>query len=259
MFTPITEPTQVPQVGSGYETPFFDLKAHPNAYKVTRGGKRVWDDFELAKDAAAFANASGGTLLIGATENRANGTCSGHTPFSVALATRFEVVLKNALEKRCRPRPLVECNRLPFGAKVMLAVSVWAFPGQAVAVQIKGSKRDGYGGDSYVFPYRLLSHTTYLPVEQIPMLLTPDVRRVAILLSTLRPDTKIRVHPKMIVESDQHTHPFDMKFVRVDELRNCLIVKDTNGRESGVPLDQTSAWYETDGCHIQCDRRLLAR
>jgi hypothetical protein len=177
----------------------------------------------------------------------------------VLLATQFEVALKDALDTRCRPRPFVQIDRLAFGADVMLAVNVWAFPGQAVAVQVRADKSDGFGDKAYVFPVRLLSHTAYLSADQLPMLLSPDVRRAAILLSTLKPGDTICVHPKIVIQTDGATNMFQVKFVRVEEMKNCLVVSTDGGRESGVPLDDTSVWYEGDGCHIRCDRRLIAR
>ena len=253
-------PVQVPPVGGGYETPFLDLKAHPDAYRPTVSGNRVWDYFELAKDVASFANRSGGTILVGATQDRATGTCSGHTPFAPALANDFEVVLRDAIEKRCRPRPLIQFDTLPFGADVMVAINIWAFPGQAISVEVKAHKPDGYGGQAYVFPIRVLSHTTYLAAEQVPMLMSPDARRCAVLLSTLKAGAKIKVHPKMILDSDQHLSPFEVDFVEVDEMKNSLMVNgQVKGRPEvvGIPLDDVSVWYQGDRCHVRCDRRLV--
>ena len=258
VFTPITSRHQVPDVGQGFESPVLDLKEHPDAYKPYRNGNRVWNDFEIAKDVAAFANSIGGTILIGATQDATTGTCSAHTPFAPALATDFESVLRNALKNRCGPIPMVQLEVIPCGTDVMLAVNIWAFPGQVVAVEVTAdNKRDWYGDQAYVFPIRMLSHTNYLSAEQTPMLLSPDVRRHAIMLSTLKQGDTIVVHPKTIVESDQNTRAFDVKFVGVDEMKNVLLVQMVPSTKVGVPLDAVSVWYEGATCHVLCDRRLL--
>jgi hypothetical protein len=259
VFTPITTRQYVPAVGEGFESPVLDLKEHPDAYKAFKNAPRVWNDFELAKDVAAFANSLGGTILVGAKQDPATGTCSKHCPFAPALATEFERVLRDALKTRCRPTPLVQCDVIPFEVDVMVAVNVWAFPGQAVAVEVLGDKeRGGYGGATYVFPIRVLSHTNYLPVEQTPMLMSADVRRTAILLSTLKKGEKITAHPRIVVSEERGARAFPVTFVSVDEMKNCLTLQlAAPGPQVGLPLDDVAVWFELDGCHIWCDRHLL--
>ena len=98
------------------------------------------------------------------------------------------------------------------------------------------------------------------------MLMSPDQRRTAVLLSSLKEGTSIDVHPKLVVESDQNLMSLKVTFVRLLELKNSLIVKvsGTGGGlvEVGVPLDEISVWFEGpegDQCHMRCDRRLIVR
>jgi hypothetical protein len=258
VFTPITTRAHVPQVGQGFESPVLDLKEHPEAYKRHVNGERQWDYFELAKDVAAFANNLGGTILVGAKQNAATGTCSAHTPFATVLATEFENRVRDAL-KRCRPVPMVSLDPIPFDGNVMIAVNVWAFPGQVVAVEVTGDKeRGGYGGAAYVFPRRVLSHTDYLPADQTPMLMSPDARRTAILLSRLKMAETIVVHPKIVVPEERGVKAFKVQFVAVDEMKNSLTLQiGPPGPQVGVPIDDVLAWFEMDGCHIRCDRHLI--
>jgi hypothetical protein len=260
MFTPITTRLQVPEVGRGFEGMVLDLKAHPYAYKPFKNAVQEWNEFELAKDVAAFANRLGGAILIGAEQDTATGTCSSQTPFAPALAVEFEIALRDAL-KLCRPSPLVEIEVIPFDPNVMVVVNVWAFPGQVVAVEVAGDKeRGGYGGTTYVFPIRALSHTNYLTPEQIPMLMIPDIRRTAILLSTLKKGDRITAHPKIVVPEERGARAFNATFVSVDEMKNCLTVEvalPTGPIEAGLPLEDVSVWFEQSTCHIRCDRHLL--
>jgi hypothetical protein len=258
VFTPITTQQQVPLVGRGFETPVLDLKEHPEAYKPFVQGQRVWDRFELAKDIAAFANSLGGTILVGAKQDPATGTCTAHTPFAPALSTEFERELNEAA-KRCRPLPFFHVDLIPFGGDVMIAVNVWAFPGQVIAVEVVGDKgKGGYGGTTYVFPRRVLSHNNWMPVEQIPMLMSPDVRRAAILLSTLKKGDQITVHPKLEVPEERGARATQVTFVAVEEMKNSLTLQlAAPGSQVGMPLDDVTVWFEMDGCHIRCPRHVL--
>jgi hypothetical protein len=104
MFTPRTLATDVPSVGSGHESATIDMKGGPDAYRQLHSGVASWKSYEMAKDVAAFANAMGGTVLVGAEEDRAAGVCSAHSPFSDARATELTEAISTAIEKRCRPR-----------------------------------------------------------------------------------------------------------------------------------------------------------
>lgn len=261
MFSERTRAEHVPEIGAGYESATLDMKGGPKAYRQFHDRVETgWKSFEIAKDVAAFANATGGTILIGATEDAGAGVCSAHVPFSDEAAKDLSDAITLAVEQRCRPRPLVDLARIAFPAGVMLAVNVWAFPGQPIAVSVTGnSKQDGHGGVSYVFPIRLFAKTVYLPPEQLAMLMSPDVRRRAIILATVKPGESIHVHPEIRTLDDQHVRPWTAALMRLDEQHGVVVVMHDNA-ETGLPLDgMSAAWRDDKGVHIVIDRRLFPR
>lgn len=264
MFDPITRIEQVPRVGQGYERLTLDMKGGPGAYRRFDQGSRIgWNEYEMSKDVAAFANASGGTILIGAEEDTARGICTAHSPFSDELATEFAGAFTTAIEKGCHPRPLLAIERIRFTSGLMLSINVWPFPGQPIGVAVTTQKKDsGYGGTSYVFPIRLVTKTDYLTPEQLPMYMSADVRRRAILLSTIKRTadsrtSRIFVHPEIVTAQDEHVGAFEVYFESLDELGNTLVVT-LDSRGVSLPLDAVRAvWRDSGGYHMVIDRRLF--
>lgn len=114
------------------------------------GSPRVLDrgvvrDF-VAENVAAFANADGGTLVLGADDD---GAPSGHGYPDEAVQDFFAVP-----ERRLRPPVRVECQRLAIDGKELLIVQV---PNHPEAVMV-----DGNG-----FPYRVGDQVVREPQEVI--------------------------------------------------------------------------------------------
>ena len=107
MFTPIQEAAQLPQVGEATERFFLDLKRAYEKKSFPDSKKERFDHREMAKDVAAFANASGGTIVVGAIENQATGAVAKYEPLLKKLAKEPSAAFNDATRDRCSPRPVL--------------------------------------------------------------------------------------------------------------------------------------------------------
>ncbi len=244
-FAPITDRDALPPVGAHAETYALDIK------RTSRNRHGSFVPFELAKDVAAFANATGGVLLIGADEDLTSATLReyvglGSEQDRLEHAKAYEA----AVQDRCSPVPLINpVSVSDSSGKFVLAVNVWPFPSQAVGVKVDGSKSDGYGGPSFVFPLRTGRVTAYIRPEQLAMLMDPATRRIAALLESIPPHKRLAVSVISTREGVQVSeHTFEI--VRVDAQSNVLQVRGTPGedqRSVRVPLDRIiTAWQQDD-------------
>lgn len=156
VFQPVTTARDLPRAGTSAERISFDIK------RDTGTGKQ--DYFELAKDVAAFANASGGVILIGAAEDRKHGVVGAYMPLSRHRAKEVRDAYNQATRDRCSPRPLVDPVIIDHQGGAVVAVNVWPFPGQAVGV------RHAKEPLAFAFPFRAGVETIWLNAEQLPML-----------------------------------------------------------------------------------------
>ena len=159
----------LPPEGSAVERNRLDCKA-----KYTDGDKRR---FEMAKDVAAFANANGGTLLIGSVES--GGILTKHVGLTSADAMQTRRDIEEAVRDYVRPTPVIdfpEPVELEPG-KVVLLVDVQPFPGQAVGVH--SGKADE---EPWRFPVRVGTQTVWYSPEQLVFLMDVHHRRKAQLL-----------------------------------------------------------------------------
>ncbi len=161
----------------------MDLKA--DVPRTQDGG---YDAREMAKDVAAFANASGGVILVGGCEVR--GTLSLYKAVPRAEVPRIKDTYEMAVRDHCSPVPIVDVVPIPLtdGSGSVVAVNVLPFPGAVVGVLW------GKGGvPTFSFPLRVASQTKWLRPEQIPMLTIPDLRRKIILLDAIPADERSKV------------------------------------------------------------------
>lgn len=178
MFTPIQTPSQLPEPGRVNENGCLDFKAHPTD-----------DRFEIAKDIAAMANTSGGTLLVGA---QGNGEILGkYVPIASIDASKSQRVYEEAVRDRCSPPPLFNVELIERDSGIIMAVNVWPFPGQLVGVRLlNGETKCGSKGkhveDVFFFPMRVGSHTKAITPEMIPMFTDARARRIAACLGEAR-------------------------------------------------------------------------
>ncbi len=184
LFRPVLKSEDLPAAGSTAENYSVDLKARQEP--TLNGGAR-WDLFEMAKDVASFANAVGGTILVGIQEERATNTVSGYVPLDESTSTEVCRRYEEAVRDRCSPAPFIHCLSLKNleGSGWTTAINVWALPSQLVGVRIRGDVTDGFGDSAFVFPMRSGRQTLFLRPELLPMLMDPGLRRIVVLLESI--------------------------------------------------------------------------
>lgn len=209
IFQPVTSPGDLPEAGSNAENLAFDIKLDVDPS----------NHVELAKDIAAFANATGGVILVGAAENRRHGTIGQYKPVDAPRAKAIRDAYNLAARDRCSPQPLVNPIVIPCEEGFVVAVNVWPFPGQAVGVRIQ---KEPLG---FAFPFRTGVETIWLSAEQLPMLMVPELRRISILLAAIPNSATIKITATL--------WSFSLEEVRV--LENVLVLAL---QKSPVQIDQ---------------------
>jgi hypothetical protein len=225
-------PGQLPEEGAGTET-------------LARDFKRLWegglppDRTDLATDVAAFANRIGGTIIVGAVEDRSRRVLGKYKPFDDATAKSVLDACDLAVRDLCAPKPIFDPVRLAKGSGFVVAINVWPFPGQAVGVRV-GDETAG----TFKFPFRTGTHCVYLKPEQLPMLMIPHLRRVVALLYSIPSGAKVCIRPR----GGGHSV---LTFVEVDELANVVKLSGTHRNLNKVhhfALDDiTSVWCDEQG------------
>jgi hypothetical protein len=249
---PLFDPRELPEPGASREGLQLDLKATVDAK----------NGFELAKDVAAFANSAGGTILVGAHEG-ANNTLGKYAAMAESLAGTIRDAYNKAVSARCAPAPIVDPVLIPRDGGWLVAVNVWPFPGQPVGVSTRDHSRGGVGDNGWAFPLRTGVHTIFLKPEQLPMLMVPDARRVAILLEQvpLERRQKVQVFWHDATSNGRHLQDRYLALVEVRPLENVAVFVNRNvidemypTMSSGVtkalhlPLDAIrSVWSDGDG------------
>jgi hypothetical protein len=225
-FSPLQKPQQLPNIGQAIERPVMDWKARPAAFA-----------FEKAKDVAAFANHLGGTLLIGASE--ANGRLHGYAGMPAADATTCRDGYSKAVADRCQPRPAVDFEEYEDPndpTKRVVAINVQPSL-NLVGVKVNGDKSaEGYGGAAYVFPVRSGTDARYLEPGQLAMFMTPQIRRVAVMLARIPVDADVDILG--------NGSPYNTTFVSVQEEENLIRVRMPDNMYRILPLDLVRSVYK---------------
>jgi hypothetical protein len=195
-----------------------------------------------AKDVAAFANHLGGVLLIGACESR-TGQLAKYETMTLPQATKLANEFSQAVAQKCQPHPTIDPRSIAQSGRFVLAVNVWPSL-SLIGVRLKADPKEGFEGrESFVFPIRTGNHSDYLEPVELAMHMTPQVRRVAVMLSRIEPDTHVQ-----IAYANQPTLAPMYRFVEVLEEQNVALFKPLEGDGTFVlPLDRiTSAYLGAD-------------
>lgn len=191
--------------GAAHEKTVLDLKTQYDLAKPTEA-------FELAKDMVAFANALGGTVLVGASERSdALGRKTGRIEAFVPL-TNDQALIKaatTAARDLCQPPITVEPEVIkltvdeqrglvakPLSADTtLLALNVHpliASPAGVAACDVSGRRIP----EAYRFPLRFLEGTKWLKPEELAFHMNSHERRIYLLLVQLPRDRQVRVWDK---------------------------------------------------------------
>jgi hypothetical protein len=197
LFERVRTSAQVPATGAAFEGATFDMKG---------GGINRADFGEMAKDVAAFANAAGGVIVVGVDHQ--DGTAQ-RCPLPREEANEIVELYSQAVGDRCSPRPLIDPCAIDVGPepgkpsdkRFVVAVNVWPYPDHPVGVTYSVQGRKGFPsdlGEAFKFPIRVGAHTRFLRPEEISMLLSHEVRRMAVLIDQIpdgeRSSVEIRSH-----------------------------------------------------------------
>jgi len=219
-FVPILVATQLPPPGAPEAT-----EGHTLDFKQWHHGIAI-PALEAARDIAAFANASGGALIYGAT---ANGLAlEKYEGKSEAEAIEWCDDLSLIVSQRLGPPPIVlskhflEANS---GTWVVVA-NVYPSTGQAVGVRVKADEWTDPSNSSakkkdwsaYLFPLRTGEDTIPLNPEQTSMLMIPQLRRTVSLLRQIGDAQRVFLQ---VGEAAFH----ECRLTDLNELANRLVLK----------------------------------
>jgi hypothetical protein len=202
VYVPITRADQLPKLDSDIEREVTDWKA-PGQTRVTA--------FHKAKDVSAFSNHRGGALIIGSCEGKnSSGKLAKWEGMTQVDANNLASEYSRALEQKCDPRPTIDPLVLPCP------------------------------GDETNFVLVINGNTTdFLTASELPMFMTPEVRRIAIMLARIPPGASVKV-------PFHRATPSTFQFGSVDEERNVVNLTSNPGGTS-LPLDGIVSVYQDSG------------
>ena len=225
-FKLITSESDLPTVGKSHEDLNLDMKGYFERIETARH----YPEIEMAKDVAAFSNSTGGVILIGAHEKiNHGGYLSHYTPITHQKAEEVKNLFNRAVENRCSPCPLIDISIISKEEGYVVAINVWPFPGQPIGVKGQLDKqREGKGFTAFFFPLRVGTNTVFIEPEQLPMMMLPDLRRIAILLDAIPPQArkKLTIHGVKYRNAFDGTAPeiFYGELVDFDYLNNTVTI-----------------------------------
>jgi hypothetical protein len=238
-FVALQKPRSLPTIGEAIERSVMDwkVKASPT-------------DFEKAKDVAMFANHLGGTLLVGAGE--LSGQLNAYVGMTEARAGALRDSFSKAIADRCQPRPAIDFEEYedPHRPRRRI-VAINVSPSlNLVGVKVAGNKRrEGYGGPAYVFPVRSGTDARYLEPGQLAMFMTPQIRRVAVMLARIPTGTRVTV---VLGRDSQKVTPTWFFDAVVEEENVAHFRSET--KPVHLPIDRIlSVYQDPDGWRVVMD------
>ncbi|MEO7733712.1 MAG: RNA-binding domain-containing protein [Kofleriaceae bacterium] len=251
-YTPILESWQLPHPGPLSENLRFDMKM--TILKLV-------DITALACDVAAFANTSGGVILIGANEHpKDSGNLSAYVPMSHADAHAVGDKLGEAI-RLCSPKPVAEAKPIELDSVAgQYAVAINCEPYAAPPIGVTFSGHSG-GEKWWAFPSRRGRENRNLRPEELATIMEPRLRRILLLLDRLPrfdPGSTRRVcfHSKH-GSGDPPTYDI----VSVDSETSSMRIRHTQfSHEVVIPLDAIRMiWRDTvrGMFHVSIDGTLM--
>jgi len=209
---------------------------------------------DQANDIAAFANTSGGVLLVGASESPV-GVLSAYVAVDYATAQQVVDAYRRALLE-CSPHPVIDARpiELPSAGNVAAryVVAVNCDPYLApVGVRMPGQT----GGEkSWFFPVRRGTNTRHLGPEELGTIMEPRLRRLSLQLSALLPRPAGSGARPYFYFTDRGLHAGEV--ARIDAEGSSVAVKLQNApSDMIIPLEAVRMmWTDPFGAtHIAID------
>lgn len=248
MWKPILATDDLPPIGAR-ETLVLEFKAEYGS-----------DSFEIAKDLAAFANAHGGTILIGAA---GGDNIAVFKPLEPAGAKRCMRAVEEAVRDRCRPAPVFSVEQIAIKDGYLIAINVWPMPGMLAGVRVKNSElacgpQSKQPDDVFLFPLRVGTHIKAVLPEQIAMFLDAKIRRVAIGLEAAIGERAVLVTARSKDEKSIYLDTATIKTVSLlDNALELLVDAERGPALVAIPLDAVaSVCRSTKGLHIYLEGRV---
>lgn len=234
-FQPIQKREDLPEIGARREALNLDFKQTVEGAPVA----------ELAKDVAAFANASGGTVLVGANEDASSGTLQGWVPMSKEKADAARASFDMAVRDWCSPAPVFSPEVIEReSGQYVVAVNVWPYPLLPVSVRVKTDKAlTGRAWDAWVVFVRVGTHNKPFTPEQAAMLMIPSVRHAVMMLDSI-PDNK-RTSVRVFLRDHQTDRQLraHLALKCVDPLQNVAVFQGTSDPRPGdIAFQFVAAW-----------------
>jgi hypothetical protein len=251
-YKPIYLSNELPKPGPLPEDLRFDMKMMLSQHAA---------DVVLACDVAAFANAAGGVLLIGANEHpNGSGMLSGYAPMTYEEANAVANTLANAL-RLSSPRPIASAQviqRKDEPDKYVVAINCEPYAAPPIGVT---QAKDG-GEKWWVFPVRRGKDNHNLRPEELATIMDPKLRRTILLLERI-PSLQPNFLPIATFHSkqDPNDNGRSLNIVLIDHEASCMRLRTVQQiAELLVPLDAVRMiWKDPDygGFHVSLDGRLI--
>ena len=245
-FSPLESIDGLPNIGSKVESELLDIKVKYDSDK----------QFEAAKDVAAFANRFGGTILIGAAEDK--GKLSKWCPLDSRTAHDVaERLFEDKARQLLRPAPSFTQKQIAYESGYLVAINIWPSLRTPVAVKVNcANAQNGYKGDAWVFPIRCGTQTHYLSPEEIPMHMEPKVRRALLLLSMInKEEDAVQIQ---YTDTSNHLHTQEGKLKSVELEKNIYTIITSGKQPLYFPIDTIETIYQIPPAHGKSEWRILA-
>lgn len=230
---PITMASQLPVVGTSYETSALDFKRDAN----------LKDPLELAKDIAAFANQLGGTILVGMQESN-EGLAVKWFPMTASVAAEVQTAYERAALEHLSPRPRVQAARIPIKGGECIAVNIEPYVDGVVA-----ARADAKNPHVWRFPIRIGKECKWLTPEEVA-LMTPETRKAIVMLSRINYGARI-VKLREVSTKGASMDSSELRFGEVRDGDNALRLLLSDDRVTSYPLDMVRSVYRDEhGWHI---------
>lgn len=261
LWTPWSQSNALTLLATAHEKTILDLKQQ---YDLTKPDTK----FEIAKDLAAFANAFGGTVLVGAVEGtdtagRKNGRCVAFLTISNSGPLIKQVT--DSARDHCRPPIVVapeEIRLTPAEAGVvlrrphpdpvtLLAINIsplFSGPAGVFAIASDGKSK---ASDAFRFPVRIGEGTTLLMPEELAFHMNSHERRILLSLQQVGTGCDVLVWSKALrPEQLKQSRAFKLK--AVDPELQIAVLQPLDGPNklttAHVPLTfMRAVWRDASG------------